>query len=41
LTILSKKAKQIKEIDKDKIESIEVINADGKDDKTTIRIKTK
>ncbi|MCK5730410.1 MAG: hypothetical protein KAH68_05015 [Draconibacterium sp.] len=35
------KAKKIKDIDKDKIESIELINADGKDDKTTIRIKTK
>ena len=34
-------AKKIKEIDKDKIERIEVINADKKDDKTTIRIKTK
>ncbi|HSH19887.1 MAG TPA: DUF4252 domain-containing protein [Draconibacterium sp.] len=35
------KAKEIKEMDKEKIESIEVKKADKKDDKTTIRIKTK
>ncbi len=35
------KAKKIKEIDKDKIESVEVIKAKKEDDKTTIRIKTK
>ena len=35
------KAKKIKDIDKDKIESIEVIKSENKDDKTTIRIKTK
>lgn len=35
------KAKEIKELDKEKIESIEVNKAQKKDDKTTIRIKTK
>ena len=35
------KAKEIKELDKEKIESIEVKKPEKKDDKTTIRIKTK
>lgn len=35
------KSKQIKEINKDKIESISVTKADKEGDKTTIRIKTK
>jgi hypothetical protein len=35
------KAKEIKELDKEKIESIEVKKPEKKDDKTTIKIKTK
>jgi hypothetical protein len=35
------KAKDIKELDKEKIESIEIKKPEKKDDKTTIRIKTK
>ena len=35
------KAREIKELDKEKIESIEVKKPEKKDDKTTIRIKTK
>jgi len=35
------KAKKLKEIDKDKIESIKVTKSKKEDDKTTIRIKTK
>lgn len=34
-------AKKIKEIEKDKIEKIEIINSDKKDNKTTIKITTK
>lgn len=35
------KAKEIKELDKDKIESVEIKKSGKEDDKTTIRIKTK
>ena len=37
----SGKQEEIKELDKEKIESIEVKKPEKKDDKTTIRIKTK
>jgi hypothetical protein len=35
------KAKEIKELDKGKIESVEIKKPEKKNDKTTIRIKTK